>query len=107
MNRETKREIAPSQGKTCRWASPFPLTSKSKDTNLQTNLILFYNSTILQFYNSTILQFYNSPSTQHHRATAHLSATMQPRDTLNSAFLKGIVRPESTAKSIPLLNLSC
>jgi DNA-directed RNA polymerase subunit L len=31
--------------------------------------------------------------------TAHLSATVQPRDTLNSAFLKGIVRLESTAQA--------
>jgi hypothetical protein len=36
---------------------------------------------------------------QHHRATAHLSATVQPRDTLNSAFLKGIVRLDSTTQA--------
>ena len=40
---------------------------------------------------------YNLSFNRHDRATAHLSATVQPRDTLNSAFLKGIVRPESTA----------
>jgi hypothetical protein len=44
-----------------------------------------------------LFPFLNSFSGQHHRATAYLSATVMPRDTLNSAFLKGIVRPESAA----------